>query len=96
MEAIRPVNKGVLLEVRVKANSGSNGIFERDGVLFLEIISRPENNEANIEIMTYLGKLFGRRARIIRGLKSRNKVIFIENMTREEIESTLTPQSHKA
>ncbi len=53
-------------------------VNERDGVLHLNVKGRPEQGEANIEIIKFFRKKHGGNARIIRGLKGKRKVISVD------------------
>ena len=44
----------------------------------INIKAKPEGNKANIEIIKFLSKLTGRKARIVNGFKSKEKLIKIE------------------
>ncbi len=63
------------LEVRVKTNCNKNKIILKEGKYFLELNAKPKNNEANIELVKFISKEFKVRVRIIRGLRSRIKLI---------------------
>jgi len=63
------------LEIVVKAGSSKNSINFKDKVCRVTIKEKAENNKANIEIVKYFSKLVGRRVKIIKGLKSKRKVI---------------------
>lgn len=64
-----------------KPNSPKNriiGFDEEKGAYRVEIEARPEQNKANIEIIKFFSKLLKKRVRIIKGLKSREKVLEAE------------------
>ncbi len=52
-------------------------IKEKDGIIFLNIRGKAENNEANNEIVRFFSKKFGKNVKIVKGLKSKKKVIKI-------------------
>ena len=52
-------------------------LLENKGVLELNIKGRPENGEANLEIIRFFSRMYKRPARIIKGFKSKRKVIEI-------------------
>ncbi len=91
MDTIKETERGVILDVRVKPGVSQTLLYKKEDCLILEVQSEPEKNKANIEIINYLSKLFNRGVKIIRGLKSRNKAVFIENMTKEELDKLLNP-----
>jgi len=51
-------------------------IGERNGILLLEVKGKPENNEANNEIIRFFSKQY-KPVKIIRGLKSKRKTLNI-------------------
>ena len=63
------------IEVKVKTNCGKNKIILKNDKYFVELNAKPKNNEANIELIKFLSKEFKKRLRIVRGLKSRKKLI---------------------
>jgi len=70
--------KGEIFKVIVKPNSRKNGILGYDEEMQAYIISikeKAEDNKANIELIRFLSKILGRKARIKSGLKSREKII---------------------
>jgi len=62
------------LEIIVKIGN-KNEINFKDGICRVTIKERAEDGKANIEIVKYFSKLVGCRVRIIKGLKSKRKVI---------------------
>jgi uncharacterized protein (TIGR00251 family) len=77
------------LAIRVTPSAGRNEITSwRDGVLQVKIAAPPEKGKANKELIDFLSKALGVKKyaiSIIKGHTSRNKVIAIEGMNREEI-----------
>ena len=63
------------IEVKVKTNCGKNKIILKEDKYFVELNAKPKNNEANIELIKFLSKEFKKRLRIVRGLKSKIKLI---------------------
>jgi len=63
------------IEVKVKTNCGKNKIILKNDKYFVELNAKPKNNEANIELIKFLSKEFKKRLRIVRGLKSKIKLI---------------------
>jgi uncharacterized protein (TIGR00251 family) len=77
------------LAIRVNPNAGRNEITGwRDDVLQVKIAAPPEKGKANKELIDFLSKALGVKKdaiSIIKGHTSRNKVIAIKGMSREEI-----------
>ena len=69
-------------KVVIKPNSRNNDIvgFDKDKEAYLiRIKARPENNEANIELIKFLSKVLRKKVKIKSGLKSRGKIVEIIN-----------------
>jgi uncharacterized protein YggU (UPF0235/DUF167 family) len=63
------------LEVKVKVNCSSNKFYSKDDINFVELNAKPKNNEANRELIKFLSKKFKKRLKIIKGLRSKIKVL---------------------
>jgi uncharacterized protein (TIGR00251 family) len=86
---MKQTEKGVILEVRVKPKSSSFSISQQNGKITALTRSPAEDNKANMEIVKELSRLFGKDVRIVRGLKSRNKVILVEGASAGDVEKAL-------
>ena len=62
------------LEILVIPNSSKNEIIIKNGVK-VYVTAPPDKNKANIAVIKLLSKLTNGKARIIKGLKSRKKII---------------------
>ena len=66
--------------VRVKPNSGKEEIEKiSEGEYKVSLKSAAVDNKANIELIKIFKKYLGKDIRIIKGLKSRNKMIEVKN-----------------
>ena len=68
-------------KIIVKANSSKNEIIGYDndkGAYRVSIKAKAEDNKANIGIINFFSKLLKKRVKIIKGLKSKEKVIRVE------------------
>jgi len=63
------------IEVKVKTNCSTNKFIIKEDKYFIELKAKPKNNEANLELIKFLSKKFKKRLRIVRGFKSRIKLI---------------------
>lgn len=62
--------------VIVKTNKPETRITkEEDNIIYLDVHSPPYDNKANIEILKFLKKHFGFPVKIIKGFKSKEKII---------------------
>ena len=73
----------MLLRIHVNLNSKKFELFEKNGRLIANVKSKPEENKANIELITELSKLLERNVKLIRGAKERNKILEIEGEEKE-------------
>ena len=62
------------IEVKVKVNCSVNKFIVKEGYI-VELKAKPKNNEANLELIKFLSKKFKRRLRIVKGFKSRIKLL---------------------
>jgi uncharacterized protein (TIGR00251 family) len=83
---IKQTENGVLIEVRIKPNSKRFALSEKNGQPILEVTSPPREGKANLEIVKGLKRLFGKDVEIVKGSKSREKLILVKNADKEEIE----------
>ncbi len=68
------------LKIIVKPNSAKNKIVKFDnskGAYRVEIKEKAEDNKANIEIVKFFSKLLKKKVRILKGLKSKEKILKI-------------------
>ncbi|NIO22895.1 MAG: YggU family protein [Candidatus Aenigmarchaeota archaeon] len=84
---IRQTEKGVLLEVRVKPNSKRFALIRKGDQLILEVTSPPREGRANLEIVRELKRRLGKDVEIVKGFKSREKVILVKNAKKEDLET---------
>ncbi|MBI2499739.1 DUF167 domain-containing protein [Candidatus Woesearchaeota archaeon] len=64
--------------MEIKVNPGKREtkiIGEKNGILIVDVKGKAENNEANKEIIRFFSKKYGKKVKIIRGLKSKRKII---------------------
>lgn len=50
-------------------------VGEREGKIIVNIKGKAENNEANNEIVRFFSKKYGKNVKIVKGLRSRNKLL---------------------
>jgi len=66
------------IEVKVKPASGKQDIKKINGKYIVSLKQKTEDNKANIELLKFLKKKFKREVRLVKGLKSKNKIVEIE------------------
>jgi len=62
------------LKIKVNVGKIKTEIVSSDPFV-LNVKEKAEKNKANLEIIKFLSKYFGKRVKIVKGLKSRNKII---------------------
>jgi len=75
---IEDYTKNNRLKVIVKVNCNENkiiGFDERESALKVCVSAPPENNKANKELLKFLSKQTKKKARIIYGMKSKEKIV---------------------
>jgi uncharacterized protein YggU (UPF0235/DUF167 family) len=68
------------IKIRVKTNSRKQRVVIKENVIYVDLISIPEQGKANNELLGLLAKELGykkRKISILTGLKSRDKMIGI-------------------
>ncbi|MEK6952159.1 MAG: DUF167 domain-containing protein [Nanoarchaeota archaeon] len=66
------------MEIKVNPRKRETKIIgEKEGILIVDIKGKTENNEANKEIIRFFSKKYGKKVKIVKGLKSRRKIIKI-------------------
>lgn len=70
----------MIIKIKVKPGSREQKIEKVSNKEYkISLKERAEDNKANIELLKLLKRYFNKPARIIKGLKSRNKVIKIQD-----------------
>jgi uncharacterized protein (TIGR00251 family) len=70
----------MIIKVKVKPNSGKEEIEKVSENEFIVSLKKPaEDNKANLELLKIMKKYFKQEISIVRGLKSREKFLKLEN-----------------
>ncbi|MFC1983722.1 DUF167 domain-containing protein [Chloroflexota bacterium] len=81
------------ISLRVHPNASRNEVVGfSDGVLRVKISAPPIKGKANRELVTFLSRLLGvgkGSVNIVKGHTTRNKVVAIEGLSREEVMNRL-------
>lgn len=89
MVTIRKMNDGVVVSVKVQPNSSRNKVVgEYADQIKIAVTSPPENGKANKSVIEVLADRLGTKKsdiRIITGAKSRDKEVFIKDITEEDV-----------
>lgn len=71
------------LEVRVVPNAKKFSVSVKENLIKIYVQAKAENNEANKELVQELTKLIGKKALLVKGAKSKRKVIEVEGEENE-------------
>ncbi len=74
----------MFLQVHVKTGQQKTQIFVKDGRILVYLKNRPENNRANLELITTLTTEFEKPVFLVSGHKSKTKKLKINKITAEE------------
>jgi len=87
---------GAKISLRVYPNASRNEMVGFiDGVLRVKVSAPPSKGKANRELITFLSRLLGvskGSINIIKGRTTRNKVVAIDGLNREEVMKRLLPK----
>ena len=87
---------GVTISLRVYPNASRNELVGFTGeVLRVKVSAPPSRGKANRELIIFLSQLLGvgkDRINITKGHNSRNKVVAIDGLSREEVMERLSPK----
>lgn len=71
------LRKGNTYYITVKPNSSKNEIIYEENNIIVRLTAKPQDNEANIQLVKFMKKL-GLSIEIVKGSRSRKKVIYIK------------------
>jgi len=87
---IEETSDGVVLRLKVKHSSKRFRLWQRpDGELILEVKGPAERDEANKEVLERLKAIFGREPELLRGRRSKTKLVLIRGADAKEIKDKL-------
>jgi uncharacterized protein len=87
--SIKETKDGTIITIYVKPNSVKFYV-ERDGdEIVVHAIGEPEKGKVNREIIKEASDFFGSKVEIVSGLTSRQKILFLRGVTKEQIENAL-------
>jgi len=65
------------LKIKVKVNQPKIEVVEKGEVWKVNVKAKPQENKANEEIIKFFTRMFKKKVRIVRGLKSKEKILEI-------------------
>ena len=100
MNGNRDNNTNSIISVRVQTRASKNEIseIEQNGKIRIRLTSPPLNGKANIELVRFLGKVLGTaqsNLEIVRGERSRDKLISVSNIDQRMIRERLNESVRK-
>ena len=69
----------MIINIKVKPNSKKQEVKKVGENYIVNLKSKPEDNKANIELIKLMKKSLGKDIKIIKGLKSKNKIVEVTN-----------------
>ncbi|MCH8826497.1 MAG: DUF167 domain-containing protein [Chloroflexi bacterium] len=85
------------MKIRVQPKAGRNAIEVAGDKVTVRVTAAPEGGKANDAVVELLAKRLGvakGRVSIVRGHKSRDKTVLIDDVTLEEVLAILTASGH--
>ena len=85
------------MKIRVQPKAGRNAIEVAGDKVIVRVTAAPEGGKANDAVVELLAKRLGvakGRVSIVRGHKSRDKTVLIDDVTLEEVLAILTASGH--
>ena len=80
---------GIIFQAKIKTKSKKFQISNKRDHILLEVKSPPVQGKANTEIVKTLKRMFGKEVLILKGFKSKDKLIFVNGITEKEFEEIL-------
>ncbi len=69
----------MIYAVHVKTNKKEASLFVTETTITCDLTEKPKENKANIELLKILKRHFGREVRIVKGLKSKRKIVVVSD-----------------
>lgn len=91
MRAMKPkeVQDGVMIKIRVKPHARQFGIKQIEDQILVEVKNPPVKGKANEDVIKGLSDFFGKPVRILKGHKSKQKILLIQGITLAEVQTRL-------
>lgn len=83
-----------LIKVVVGTNCTQEKIFYKNKTLHIKLKEKPLHNKANEELVRKLKKAFERPVYLIRGFKSKEKLIKVEGISTSGLDKKLNEMNH--
>lgn len=63
------------MEIKVKAGSKEDKVEKKDGYYLVSVKAKAVEGKANVAVLKLLKKYFKKNVKIVKGLKSKNKIV---------------------
>ncbi|HTY75168.1 MAG TPA: DUF167 domain-containing protein [Candidatus Nanoarchaeia archaeon] len=87
---ITEAKNGIYIDIFVKPNSPKFGVQVDGDTIIVQSTEEPEKGKVNKEIVKELTKFFHKKTEIVSGLTSRQKKLFVANLSKGEAEEILS------
>jgi len=87
---ITEAKNGIYIDILVKPNSAKFEVQVDGDVIIVHSTEEPEKGKVNKEIIKGLTKFFHRKTEIVSGLTSKQKKLFVANLSKGEAEQILS------
>lgn len=81
---IEETTNGIIFQAKIRTKSRKFRVSVKDDYVMVEVRSPPVQGKANTEIIRELKKAFGKEVLILRGFKSKDKVIFVNGVRKKD------------
>ena len=91
MLAMKPkeVQNGVVIKIRVKPHARRFGIRKIEDQIIVEVKNPPVKGKANDDVIQGLSSFFGKPVQLLKGHKSKQKIVLIQGITLPEAQARL-------
>ncbi len=91
MLAMKPkeIQNGVVIKIRVKPHARQFGIKKIEDQIIVEVKNPPVKGKANDDVIQGLSGFFGKSVQLLKGHKSKQKIVLIQGITLPEVHARL-------
>jgi len=85
----KEIQNGVVIKIRVKPHARQFGIRKIEDQIIVEVKNPPVKGKANDDVLQGLSSFFQKPAQLLKGHKSKQKIVLIEGITLPEVQARL-------
>jgi len=82
----KEVKNGVAIKIRVKPRAREFGLKQIGDQIIVEVKSPPVKGKANDDVIHGLSLFFGKPVQLLKGHKSKQKIVLIQGITLPEVQ----------